>query len=482
MSAYKQKRFKPKAGFTKRSTPQAKTPEGLQIRLEALPRDLDAEGVEELIESLPKSRRKTKPKAKQHEELLKANLNELHEIADSEKLKEFDARNRRDAIWEITAARLRAHIPVEVVGVLDVWQEKYHFLRTPHSDYIPAAEDVFVPLSLIEEHGLQRGMTVRGRLRPVGEGDEYLCLIEVLKIDDCKPKDIVGRASFKELVPLYPEQRIILEDSVQDSMEMRILDLVTPIGRGQRGLIVAPPRTGKTVLLHMLANSILHNAPDCHLIILLVDERPEEVTDFQRSIEGDNVEVVSSTFDEPATRHIQVAEMVMVKARSMVESGQHVVILLDSITRLARACNTEAPSNGKLLSGGLEATALQFPKQFFGAARNIEDGGSLTILGTALIETGSAMDNVIFEEFKGTGNMEIVLDRRISDRRIYPAVDINRSGTRKEELLFTPEEIERVWMLRKVLNELDPVEAMEMLIAKMRKTSVNAEFLLSIGG
>ncbi|MFT5058756.1 MAG: transcription termination factor Rho, partial [Planctomycetota bacterium] len=320
MSAYKQKRFKPKAGFTKRSTPQAKTPEGLQIRLEALPRDLDAEGVEELIESLPKSRRKTKPKAKQHEELLKANLNELHEIADSEKLKEFDARNRRDAIWEITAARLRAHIPVEVVGVLDVWQEKYHFLRTPHSDYIPAAEDVFVPLSLIEEHGLQRGMTVRGRLRPVGEGDEYLCLIEVLKIDDCKPKDIVGRASFKELVPLYPEQRIILEDSVQDSMEMRILDLVTPIGRGQRGLIVAPPRTGKTVLLHMLANSILHNAPDCHLIILLVDERPEEVTDFQRSIEGDNVEVVSSTFDEPATRHIQVAEMVMVKARSMVES------------------------------------------------------------------------------------------------------------------------------------------------------------------
>jgi transcription termination factor Rho len=262
---------------------------------------------------------------------------------------------------------------------------------------------------------------------------------------------------------------------------MRIVDLITPIGRGQRGLIVSPPRSGKTVLLHMLAQSIVKNAPDAHLIILLVDERPEEVTDFQRSVTGDKVEVVSSTFDEPATRHIQVAERVGEKARCLVEAGEDVVILLDSITRLARACNTEAPSNGKLLSGGLEATALQFPKRFFGAARNIEDGGSLTILGTALVETGSKMDEVIFEEFKGTGNMEIVLDRRISDRRIYPAIDINRSGTRKEELLFTEEEVERVWMLRKVLNELDPVEAMEMLIQKMKKTGVNAEFLMTIG-
>jgi transcription termination factor Rho len=291
----------------------------------------------------------------------------------------------------------------------------------------------------------------------------------------------MGRASFKELIPLYPEQRFTLEGTQENPLEMRIIDLVAPVGRGQRGLIVAPPRTGKTVLLHMLAKSIVANATDCHLIILLVDERPEEVTDFERSVIGEKVEVVSSTFDEPASRHIQVAEMVIEKAKCMVEAGEDVVILLDSITRLARACNTEAPSNGKLLSGGLEATALQFPKRFFGAARNIEHGGSLTILGTALIETGSKMDEVIFEEFKGTGNSEIVLDRRLSDRRIFPAIDINRSGTRKEELLFTDEEIERVWMLRKVLNELDPVEAMEMLIAKMRKTTVNAEFLMTIG-
>jgi transcription termination factor Rho len=257
--------------------------------------------------------------------------------------------------------------------------------------------------------------------------------------------------------------------------------LITPVGRGQRGLIVAPPRTGKTILLQMLANSIVKNAPDAHLIILLVDERPEEVTDFERMIPEGKREIISSTFDEPAARHLQVAEMVMHKAKCLVEAGEDVVILLDSITRLARASNVEAPSNGKLLSGGMDATALQFPKRFFGAARNIEDGGSLTILATALIETGSKMDELIFEEFKGTGNMELVLDRRLSDRRIYPAIDINRSGTRKEELLFTPEEIKRIWMLRKVLNEMDPVEAMEMLISKMKKTRVNAEFLMTIG-
>jgi transcription termination factor Rho len=308
------------------------------------------------------------------------------------------------------------------------------------------------------------------------EGEGYLCLHDVDSIDEHAPEDARGRAPFKELVPIYPDERIILEGTRENPIEMRIADLVTPIGLGQRGLIVAPPRTGKTVLLHMLAKSIVHSCPKAHLIILLVDERPEEVTDFQRSITGPKVEVVSSTFDEPAARHIQVAHMVIERAKRLVEAGEDVVILLDSITRLARACNIEAPSNGKLLSGGLEATALQFPKRFFGAARNIEHGGSLTILGTALIETGSKMDEVIFEEFKGTGNMEIVLDRRLSDRRIFPAIDINRSGTRKEELLFTPEEIERVWVLRKVLNELDPVEAMEMLLAKMGKTRVNGEF------
>ena len=454
---------------------------GVFIEYGALPADLDVAAYEELVAALPKTRRKTKPKAVDHKHLLASNLSQMHEIAEAEKLAGFKGRNRRDAVWEITVARLEAHIPILTEGVLHDHGKGHYFLRTPFTDYIPAAEDVFVPPSLIERFGLVSGMTVRGPLRAPAEGEKYLCLMDVELIDCHDPKEAEGRVPFKELVPLYPDERIILEGTEENPLEMRIVDLITPLGRGQRGLIVSPPRSGKTVLLHMLAQSIVKNAPDAHLIILLVDERPEEVTDFQRSVHGKNVEVVSSTFDEPASRHIQVAERVGEKARCLVEAGEDVVILLDSITRLARACNTEAPSNGKLLSGGLEATALQFPKRFFGAARNIEDGGSLTILGTALVETGSKMDEVIFEEFKGTGNMELVLDRRISDRRIYPAIDINRSGTRKEELLFTEEEVERVWMLRKVLNELDPVEAMEMLIQKMRKTGVNAEFLMTIG-
>jgi transcription termination factor Rho len=339
-----------------------------------------------------------------------------------------------------------------------------------------------VPPSLVTRYGLRTGMTVRGSIRPVKEGERYFCLRAIESIDLHPPEEAATRTPFKELVPLYPEQRIVLEGAGDNPLEMRIVDLVTPIGRGQRGLIVAPPRTGKTVLLQQIANSIVTNAPDVHLIVLLLDERPEEVTDFERRLGGKKREVVSSTFDEPAARHLKVAEMVMHRARCLVEAGEDVVILLDSITRLARAANAEAPSNGKLLSGGIEATAMQMPKQFFGSARNIENGGSLTILGTALIETGSKMDEVIFEEFKGTGNMELVLERRLSDRRIFPAIDINRSGTRKEELLFTPQELERIWVLRKVLNELDPVEAMEMLIQKMRRTKVNGEFLMTIGG
>ncbi len=475
--------FKPK-GNSPHARPHARANKAgsLYIDYSQLPADMDEEALEDLVASLPKSRRKTKPKPVLHSELLAMHLAEMHELAAKEKVPDFVGRNRRDAIWEITSHRLRSHIPVVVEGILDLHGKGHHFLRTRWTDYMPAQEDVYVPTSLIERYGLQQGMTVRGTLRPVAEGEEYFCLQEVESIDCHPPEEAFGRPGFKELVPLYPDQRIILEGTEENPLEMRIVDLITPIGRGQRGLIVAPPRTGKTVLLQMLAQSIVHNAPDAHLIILLVDERPEEVTDFQRSVHGEHVEVISSTFDEPAARHLQVAERVIEKAKSMVEAGEDVVILLDSITRLARASNSEAPSNGKLLSGGLEATALQFPKRFFGAARNIEDGGSLTILGTALVETGSKMDEVIFEEFKGTGNMEIVLDRRISDRRIFPAIDINRSGTRKEELLFTPEEVERVWMLRKVLNELDPVEAMEMLIQKMRKTRVNAEFLLTIGG
>lgn len=354
-------------------------------------------------------------------------------------------------------------------------------MRCPANSYLADYADPVVPKSVMEQYAMKIGMTIEGRLRVPREGEKYFALVDVDKIDHRDPEEAAVRTPFKERVPLYPEQRMHLEGMSESTLEMRICDLITPIGRGQRGLIVAPPRTGKTVLLQQIAQSILSNAPDVHLIILLIDERPEEVTDFERCLKGGEYEVVSSTFDEPSSRHIQVAQMVAHKARCLAEAGEDVVILLDSITRLARAANNEAPSNGKLLSGGLEATALQFPKQFFGSARNIEDGGSLTILGTALIETGSKMDEVIFEEFKGTGNMELVLERRISDRRIYPAIDINRSGTRKEELLFEEEEIRRVWMLRKVLNELDPVEAMEMLISKMRKTTSNGEFLLTIG-
>jgi transcription termination factor Rho len=454
-----------------------------QVRVDyaTLPADLTPEELEELVAALPAYKKKTKPKATKHAELQRLNLSDLHDVAAKEKVEVEGSRTRRDVIWGITANRLRGHIPVIVEGLIDIGTDGHAFVRSPVYDYLAGQDDIFVPPSVVKEYGLTSGMTITGRIRPPREEERYFALTEISEIDSHKPAEAKTRAPFKELVPLYPDQRILLEGTEDNPLEMRIVDLITPIGRGQRGLIVAPPRTGKTVLLQMLAKSILENAPDCHLIVLLVDERPEEVTDFERSLTEGKREIVSSTFDEPAARHLEVADRVIKKAKSMVEAGEDVVILLDSITRLARASNVEAPSNGKLLSGGMEATALQFPKRFFGAARNIEDGGSLTILGTALIETGSKMDELIFEEFKGTGNMELVLDRRISDRRIYPAIDINRSGTRKEELLFTPEEIERIWMLRKVLNEMDPVEAMEMLIQKMRKTRVNAEFLLTIG-
>ena len=453
---------------------------GIYVDFDEVPKDLSEEEIDELFAQLPKTRRKNHPE-REFVPVQGLNLNELHELAEEEGIEDFVGRNRRDALWELASHWISKHEVVMAEGTLDVQTGGHHWLRISSNDYIPAMEDVYVPASLVEKHQLERGMLVRGRIRPAAEGERFLGIHTVEQVDLHDPEEVLGRAPFKELVPIYPEERVLLEGSADNPLEMRICDLVTPIGLGQRGLIVAPPRTGKTVLLHMLAKSVVHSHPRAKLMILLVDERPEEVTDFTRSIQGENVEVISSTFDEPAARHLQVAEMVIEKAKCLVEAGEDVVILLDSITRLARAANVEAPSNGKLLSGGLEATALAFPKRFFGAARNIEHGGSLTILGTALIETGSKMDEVIFEEFKGTGNMEIVLDRRLSDRRIFPAIDINRSGTRKEELLFTPEEIERVWMLRKVLNELDPVEAMEMLIAKMSKTSVNAEFLMTVG-
>ena len=384
-------------------------------------------------------------------------------------------------MWHITAQRLQRHVPVQITGLLEVTPDNHAFLRAAHNSYLASEEDVFVPPSHVQRFGLRTGMTVSGELRLPREGEKYFACKGIESVDGGEPDGVLSRTPFKELVPLYPNKRLILEGAGDNPMEMRIADLITPLGRGQRGLIVAPPRTGKTVLLHQIARAIVENSPDVHLIVLLVDERPEEVTDFERSLPEGKREVISSTFDESSSRHMKVAHMVVEKARSLVEAGRDVAILLDSITRLGRSSNNEAPSNGKLLSGGIEATALQFPKRFFGSARNIENGGSLTILGTALIETGSRMDEVIFEEFKGTGNMELVLDRRLSDRRIYPAIDINRSGTRKEELLFTEEEIKRIWMLRKVLNELDPVEAMEMLVQKMKRTKVNAEFLMTIG-
>ncbi len=462
--------------------PTQRTVEPVAIDYQALPADMSAEQVEQLVAALPAPKKRTKPKPLQLSSLLALSLNEMHAVAEEEKVPDFTGRNRRDAVWEITRHRLLNQLPVIVEGTLEPGLNGHAFLRHPANDYMPATDDVFVPHSIIKRFGLARGMTVNGRLRPPAENEKYLCLWEVEAIDHHEPEKAPGRTPFKELVPLYPDQRIILEGTEENPLEMRIVDLITPIGRGQRGLIVAPPRTGKTILLQMLAKSIVEER---------AGRAPDHPAGRRASGGGHRLrahdarghrEVVSSTFDEPAARHIQVADMVIKKARSLVEAGEDVIILLDSITRLARACNIEAPSNGKLLSGGMEATALQFPKKFFGAARNIEDGGSLTILGTALIETGSKMDEVIFEEFKGTGNMELVLDRRLSDRRIFPAIDINRSGTRKEELLFTPEEIKRVWMLRKVLNEMDPVEAMEMLIQKMKKTRVNGEFLMTIGG
>jgi transcription termination factor Rho len=461
--------------------PAARNPEQVWIDFDKLPADLSPEALQALDDTLPKSTRKSRPKPTLYSELQRMTLAELYETAEKEEVQGVAGRKREDVIWEITCARLRNRIPVEVEGTLDITPDNHAFLRSSHYAYLPVGDDVFVPQSLVRRYSLRPGMTVKGELRPPLENERYFALVATGEIDFHPPEAATTRTPFKELTPLYPEERVMLEGTVDNPLEMRIVDLITPVGRGQRGLIVAPPRTGKTILLQMLAKSIVKNAPDAHLIILLLDERPEEVTDFERMIPEGDREVISSTFDEPAWRHIQVADMVIKKAKSLVEAGEDVVILLDSITRLARACNVEAPSNGKLLSGGMEASALQFPKRFFGAARNIEGGGSLTILGTALIETGSKMDDLIFEEFKGTGNMELVLDRRLSDRRIFPAIDINRSGTRKEELLFTPEEIKRVWMLRKVLNEMDPVEAMEMLIQKMRKTRVNGEFLMTIG-
>jgi transcription termination factor Rho len=383
---------------------------------------------------------------------------------------------KHDLIFRILQSQTEKSGLLFAEGVLEILPDGYGFLRAPESNYLPGPDDIYISPSQIRKFDLRTGDTVSGQVRPPKGGERYFALIKVEAINFEPPGSITNKILFDNLTPLYPTERIRLE-TTQENLTARVLDMMTPIGKGQRGLIVAAPRTGKTMILQNLANSIAANHPEIALIVLLIDERPEEVTDMQRSVRG---EVVSSTFDEPGTRHVQVAEMVIEKAKRLVEHGRDVVILLDSITRLARAYNAIVPPSGKVLSGGVDSNALQRPKRFFGAARNIEGGGSLTIMATALVETGSRMDDVIFEEFKGTGNMEIVLDRKMVDRRIFPAVDINRSGTRKEELLLPQEELNRIWILRKVLNPLSAVEAMELMLERLAKNESNHDFLESM--
>nr|HVZ21610.1 transcription termination factor Rho [Vicinamibacterales bacterium] len=383
---------------------------------------------------------------------------------------------KQDLIFQILKAQTEQSGFIFSEGVLEVLPDGFGFLRAPDYNYLPGPDDIYVSPSQIRKFDLQTGDTVSGQIRSPKEGERYFALIKVEAVNFEAPDHAREKLFFENLTPLYPQEKLTLE-TTQDQLAGRVMDLMTPIGKGQRGLIVAPPRTGKTMLLQSIAQSVAANHPEVYLIVLLIDERPEEVTDMQRSVKG---EVIASTFDEPAQRHVQVAEMVIEKAKRLVEHKKDVLILLDSITRLARAYNTVIPASGKILSGGLDSNALQKPKRFFGAARNIEEGGSLTIMATALIDTGSRMDDIIFEEFKGTGNMEIHLDRKLVDKRVFPAIDIQKSGTRKEELLLAREDLNRIWVLRKVLNPLSAVEAMELLLDKLKKTASNAEFLAAM--
>jgi transcription termination factor Rho len=392
---------------------------------------------------------------------------------------EWAGLKKQDLIFRILKERVKQNGLMFGEGTLEVLPDGFGFLRSPDYNYLPCPDDIYISPSQIRRFGLRTGSIVAGQIRPPKEAERYFALLRVEAINYHDPDLLTQKSVFDDLTPFHPTSRLNIVTS-PDAYEMRVIDLVSPVGKGQRGLIVAPPRTGKTVLLQKLANGIVANHPECFVIVLLIDERPEEVTEMTRSVIGPKVEVVSSTFDEPSARHLQVAEMVIEKARRLVEYGTDVVILLDSITRLARAYNTEIPTSGKLLSGGLDANALHKPKRFFGAARKAEEGGSLTILATALVETGSRMDEVIFEEFKGTGNMEVHLDRRMSDRRLYPAIDVNKSGTRKEELLRTEEELRLTHVLHKVLADMNPVEAMELVLKQMKKTKSNEELLMGM--
>jgi len=411
-------------------------------------------------------------------ELKDMSIQKLNQVAKDMGIAGAAGLRKQELIFKILQTQAEKSGLIFSEGVLECLPDGFGFLRAPEYNYLPGPDDVYVSPSQIRRFDLRTGDTISGQIRPPKEGERYFALIKVDAINFEPPEEARNKIFFDNLTPLYPNERVKLE-TVRENYSGRVMDLLTPLGKGQRGLIVSPPRTGKTMLLQSLANSITTNHPEITLIVLLIDERPEEVTDMQRSVRG---EVISSTFDEPATRHVQVAEMVIEKAKRLVEHKRDVVILLDSITRLARAYNTIVPPSGKVLSGGVDSNALQRPKRFFGAARNIEEGGSLSIVATALIDTGSRMDDVIFEEFKGTGNMEIHLERKLVDKRVFPAIDINKSGTRKEELLLPKEELNRVWILRKVLNPLSPVETMELLLDKLSKTRSNAEFLNSMSG
>ena len=411
-------------------------------------------------------------------DLQKLTVTELHDMAKKENIQEYSALKKQDLIFRILKERIRQDGLMYGEGVLEVLPDGYGFLRNPDYNYLSSPDDIYVSPSQIRRFGVRTGNIVSGQIRPPKDSEKYFALLRVEAINYEDPDNLAEKVVFSDLTPLHPEQRLLLETTAEE-LNMRIIDLVTPVGKGQRGLIVAPPRTGKTVLLQKIANAISTNHPEVRLIVLLIDERPEEVTEMERKT-AEDVEVISSTFDEPAARHCQVAEIVIEKAKRLVEYGEDVVILLDSITRLARAYNTEMPHSGKILTGGVDAGAMQMPKKFFGAARNVEHGGSLTIFATALIDTGSKMDEVIFEEFKATGNMELHLDRRLVDRRTWPAIDISRSGTRREELLLEAKELELTYRLRRVLSELNPIEAIELIKNRLGKCQSNAEFLMTM--
>jgi transcription termination factor Rho len=443
--------------------------------------EVTAEPIETSPETIPASN--TKTSAAPATELLNLaglkdmSISQLATIAKEHGIEGASGLRKQELIFKVLAAQTEKSGLIFSAGVLETLPDGFGFLRAPEYNYLPGPDDIYVSPSQIRKFDLRTGDTISGQIRPPKEGERYFALIKVEAINFEAPEHSREKVFFDNLTPLYPDEQLKMETPLPENIAARVIDLVTPIGKGQRALIVAPPRTGKTMLLQTIANSITENHPEVTLIVLLIDERPEEVTDMQRSVRG---EVISSTFDEPPTRHVQVADMVIEKAKRLVEHKRDVVILLDSITRLARAHNSVVPPSGKILSGGIDSNALQRPKRFFGAARNIEEGGSLTIIATALIDTGSRMDDVIFEEFKGTGNSEIHLDRRLSDKRLFPAIDLQRSGTRKEELLISKEDLNRIWVMRRVLNPLSPVEQMEVVLERLSKTKENAEFLASM--